>query len=131
MRLRTHFAAKGMAAEWERDFVDVRWEDSGQTWIGEVKLTRYLSRAEAFRMALGQLLVYCATQFSQTPRMVMFLDQPPDNSLLSLAERLGIFGRRRERRWPIRVQRGTRESGSSGSVLTADALTPPSRGATL
>ena len=58
MRLRAHFEAKGVPAEWERDFIDVRWEHGGVTWIGEVKLTRYLSAAEAFRTALGQLLVY-------------------------------------------------------------------------
>ena len=57
MRLRAHFEARGVSAEWERDFIDVRWERDGQTWIGEVKLTRYLTPAEAFRVALGQLLV--------------------------------------------------------------------------
>lgn len=89
MRLRAHFEARGISAEWERDFIDVRWEHAGQMWIGDVKLTRYLTAAEAFRAALGQLLVYGATQFSEPPRMVMFLDQSPDGRLLRLAERLG------------------------------------------
>jgi hypothetical protein len=90
MRLRAHFEAHGISAEWERDFVDVRWEHAGQTWIGEVKLTRYLTAAEAFRAALGQLLVYGATQFSEPLRMAMFLDAIPAEPLLSLAERLGV-----------------------------------------
>ena len=90
MRLRAHFEAQGVSAEWERDFIDVRWEHGGVTWIGEVKLTRYLSAAEAFRTALGQLLVYGATHFSEAPRMVMFLDQTPGERLLRLADTLGI-----------------------------------------
>jgi hypothetical protein len=90
MRLRAHFEARGTSAEWERDFIDVRWEQGGQTWIGEAKLTRYLTAAEAFRAALGQLLVYGATQFTEQPRMVMFLDQIPGEPLLHLAERLGV-----------------------------------------
>ena len=90
MRLRAHLEAQGVLAEWERDFIDVRWERGGVTWIGEVKLTRYLSAAEAFRTALGQLLVYGATHFSKSPRMVMFLDQSPGERLLRLADTLGI-----------------------------------------
>jgi hypothetical protein len=90
MRLRAHFEAHGLEAEWERDFIDVRWEHGGRTWIGEVKLPRYLTAAEAFRAALGQLLVYGATQFVEPPRMVMFLDQSPGEALLRLAERLGV-----------------------------------------
>jgi hypothetical protein len=91
MRLRADFEARGISAEWERDFVDVRWEHAGQTWIGEVKLTRYLTTAsEAFRAALGQPLVYGATQFTEPPRMVMFLDQSPGERLLRLAERLRV-----------------------------------------
>jgi hypothetical protein len=90
MRLRAHFEAHRISAKWELDFVDVRWEHAGQTWIGEVKLTRYLTASEAFRAALGQLLVYGATQFSEPPRMVMFLDQTPGEALLRLAERLGV-----------------------------------------
>ena len=74
MRLRAHFEAQGISAEWERDFIDVRWEHGRETWNGEVKLTRYLTASEAFRAALGQLLVYGATQFTEPPRMVMFLE---------------------------------------------------------
>jgi hypothetical protein len=85
MRLRAHFEALGISAEWERDFIDVRWEHAGETWIGEVKLTRHLTAAEAFRAALGQLLVYGATQFLESPRMVMFLDAVPRESLRRLA----------------------------------------------
>jgi hypothetical protein len=92
MRLRAHFDARGVSAEWERDFIDVRWEHGGETWVGEVKLTRYLTASEAFRAALGQLLVYGATQFTEPPRMVMFLDESPGEPLLRLAERLGVCG---------------------------------------
>ena len=67
----------------------MRWEHGGLTWIGEVELTRYLSVGEAFRAALGQLLVYRATHFSEAPGMVMFLDQSQER-LMQLAERLEV-----------------------------------------
>ena len=66
------------------------WEADGSRWIGEIKVTRYLSVDEAFRTALGQLLVYANTQFSAPPTMVMFLDRIPREALLRLAERLSI-----------------------------------------
>ena len=53
-------------------------------------MTGCLSVEEAFRAALGQLLVYGATHFSEAPRMVMFLDQSPEDRLLRLADRLGV-----------------------------------------
>jgi hypothetical protein len=40
--------------------------------IGEVKLTAYLSRDEAFRTALGQLLVCAFCQLLHPPVMVMW-----------------------------------------------------------
>jgi hypothetical protein len=90
MRLRGFLEARGVAADWERDFIDVQWQRAGQTWIGEVKVTRYLTVEEAFRAALGQLLVYAAKRFPVPPRLVMFLDQTPEESLLRLAMRLDI-----------------------------------------
>ena len=40
-------------AEWERDSVDVRFHLEGQTFIGEVKVTTYLSLDEAFQLLSG------------------------------------------------------------------------------
>jgi hypothetical protein len=90
MRLRRFLADRGVSAEWERDFIDVRWQLREQTWIGEVKVTRYLTIEEAFRTALGQLLVYAAKHFATTPGLVMFLDTQPAQALLSLATRLNV-----------------------------------------
>ena len=42
----------------EKDFVDVSFSASRQDFIGEIKVTRYLTLAQAFRAALGQLLDY-------------------------------------------------------------------------
>jgi hypothetical protein len=104
------------------DFIDVRWEHAGVTWIGEVKLSRYLTAAEAFRIALGQLLVYGATQFSEAPGMVMFLDEKPGDALLRLAERLGVVVRNRPRK--IRAAVDFRRHAACGGVsrLLAEAL---------
>ena len=80
-------------SEWERDYVDVRFWQNGQLFIGEIKVTAtgYLRLDEAFRTALGQLLVYGHTKFDEPPGLVMFLDRHlDDGKLLNLATALSI-----------------------------------------
>lgn len=89
-RLKTYLQHRGISAEFERDFVDVRWIQDGQQVIGEVKLTGYLTLDQAFRTALGQLLCYAHLQFDAPPLMVMFLDKQPDQKRLALARQLGV-----------------------------------------
>jgi hypothetical protein len=66
VRLKAHLTDRGITPELERDFVDVQWKQDGRNVIGEVKLTAYLSRDEAFRTALGQLLVCAFCQLLQS-----------------------------------------------------------------
>jgi hypothetical protein len=40
---------KGVSAEWERDFVDVRFQLDGETYVGEIKVTTTLRLEEAFQ----------------------------------------------------------------------------------
>lgn len=89
-RLSRYLANRGVAAEFEKDFVDVRWMQDGKSVIGEVKVTGYLTLDQAFRAALGQLLFYAHVQFDDSPLMVMFLDGQPDDRRLALARRLGV-----------------------------------------
>ena len=69
VRLKDFLAGRGIVAEWERDFVDVRFQLEGHTFIGEVKVTTYLSLDEAFRTALGQLLFYGHVGFEKPPEL--------------------------------------------------------------
>ena len=70
--------------------MDVRFQLEGQTFIGEVKVTTYLSLDEAFRTALGQLLFYGHVGFENPPELIMLLDQKPDDKRLRLASKLGV-----------------------------------------
>jgi hypothetical protein len=90
VRLKEFLSSRGLQAEWERDFVDVRFSVNGRTFIGEVKVTTYLSLDEAFRIALGQLLFYRHIRFEEIPDMVMLLDCVPDQRRVQLASRLGV-----------------------------------------
>ena len=93
VRLQEFFARRDVRSEWERDYVDVRFWQGGQLFIGEIKVTAtgHLRLEEAFRTALGQLLVYGHTKFDEPPGLVMFLDRHLDNSkLLDLANSLSI-----------------------------------------
>lgn len=81
---------RDVTAQWELDFIDVQFKLGGQPFIGEIKTTGYLSWDEAFRTALGQLLVYAHVRFDRPPAMVMFLDADPGTKRTALATRLGI-----------------------------------------
>ena len=90
VRLGEFFKATGVDAEWERDYVDVRFTIDRQLFIGEIKVTGHLRLEEAFRAALGQLLVYAHTKFPSPAGMVMFLDREPKDALVALASALKI-----------------------------------------
>jgi hypothetical protein len=91
IRLKGFLERHRIEAEWERDFVDVRFSRGGHTFIGEIKVTsHFLKRDEAFRVALGQLLFYGHLRFEQLPGLVMFFDFEPAKTRIELASRLGI-----------------------------------------
>jgi len=52
-RLKGFLSGKNAVVEWERDFVDVRFTLDGRLFIGEIKVTTYLTLDEAFRTAIG------------------------------------------------------------------------------
>ena len=90
VQLKAWLDARTVAAEWERDFIDVQFVLGDERHIGEIEVTGYLRAEEAFRAALGQLLVYGRLKFQRPPRMLMLLDHRPVDALLELATSLGI-----------------------------------------
>jgi len=56
--LQSFLAARGVTAESEGNFIDVKFSIAGQTFLGEIKVSTYLTPAEAFRASVGQLLDY-------------------------------------------------------------------------
>jgi len=91
VRLKRYLASKGVTAEFEKDFVDVRFSAGGTDFIGEVKVTGGWLRVEqAFRAALGQLLDYAHTRCEKPVSLIMFLDKELDTKRLELADKLGI-----------------------------------------
>jgi hypothetical protein len=90
VRLSKFFSERGVKAEMEKDFVDVSFSLSKEDFIGEIKVTRNLTLAQAFRAALGQLLDYGYVRTGKPPQMVMFLDQPLDQQRLRLASLLKV-----------------------------------------
>ncbi len=90
VRLKAYLESLGITAEWERDYIDVTFIYGNRRHIGEIKVTGYLRPEEAFRTALGQLLVYDHVRFEQCPDLVMFLDYRPVDALLRLATLFGI-----------------------------------------
>ena len=88
--LKRHLNAKHVKPELERDFVDVGFWVKDQHFIGEIKVTNCLSPAEAFRIAIGQVLEYSWIKVDDHPKMIIFLDQEIDEVRVSLASRLEI-----------------------------------------
>lgn len=56
VRLSQFLKDRGVTAEMEKNFVDVSFSVDGESFIAEIKVTRNLTLAQAFRTALGQLL---------------------------------------------------------------------------
>jgi hypothetical protein len=48
VQLKAWLEARGVTAEWERDFIDVQFALAGERYIGEIKVTGYLRAEEAF-----------------------------------------------------------------------------------
>ena len=90
VRLSRYFESRGVAAVWEKDFIDVMFSMGSARFIGEIKVTGYLRLDEAFRTALGQLLEYAHLKFNEPPGLVMLLDRDLDERRLALATKLGI-----------------------------------------
>src|SRR5262249_36164350 len=90
VRLKEFLASRGVHAEWERDYVDVRLWVRDIMFIGEIKVTGWLRLEEAFRVALGQLLEYAHLRFEKRLGMIMFFDRVLDRRRLQLATTLGI-----------------------------------------
>lgn len=90
VRLSQFLNDRGVAAEMEKNFIDVSFTIGEENYIGEIKVTRNLTIAQAFRTALGQLLEYGYLLFEKPPRLVMFLDQRLDEKRLRLASALNI-----------------------------------------
>src|SRR5262245_33950474 len=62
-------------------FADVRFVVGDRVFIGEIKVTSYLSIDEAFRTAPGQLLFYAHMQFESKPGLIALLDRLLDAEL--------------------------------------------------
>jgi transcription termination/antitermination protein NusA len=90
VRLKEFLRKKGIVADCEQDFIDVKFTTAGRVFIGEVKVTTYLSVVEAFRAALGQILDYARATSEESPGAVIFLDQQLDRERTDLATKLGI-----------------------------------------
>jgi hypothetical protein len=90
VRLSQFLKGRNITAEMEKNFVDVSFSVDGESFIGEIKVTRNLTLAQAFRAALGQLLEYGHLLFAEPPNLIMFLDQKPDERRLQLASVLSI-----------------------------------------
>ncbi len=88
--LRDFLRARGLKPDTEGDFVDVSFLIDSNHYLGEVKVTNWLSLAEAFRSALGQILDYGSASKSANPRLVIFLDRRLDARRIKLATALGI-----------------------------------------
>ena len=88
--LRRFLEARGVKPNMEENFVDVGFTLDGDHYIGEIKVTTYLTPQQAFRTAVGQVLEYAHLAFKRTPQMMIFLDHSPDERRVALAEKLGI-----------------------------------------
>jgi len=91
LRLEEFLKAKGLAPMFEKDYIDVQFSLGSDHFIGEVKVTNWLSINEAFRIALGQILDYAHTRRTDKPGLVIFLDKNVDEKRrIDLATTLGI-----------------------------------------
>jgi hypothetical protein len=90
VRLRKYLESKGVVADFEKDFIDVQFVASSHRFIGEIKVTGWLTLEQAFRLALGQLYEYAHMKFSEPVEMVMLLDRSPGEARLQLATQLSI-----------------------------------------
>jgi len=90
VQLAQYLKDRRVCFEMERDFVDVVISLPAGRYIGEIKVTRNLTIAQAFRSALGQVIEYAYTLFDSPPRMTIFMDQKLDPARLKIATAFGI-----------------------------------------
>jgi len=88
-RLKRFLEERDIAAELERDFIDISFSIGSECFIGEIKVTKWFGPAPAFRIALGQLLDY-AYRFETRPHMLMLLDEEPGGRRTALATSLSV-----------------------------------------
>lgn len=90
IRLKKFLESKGLTPKFEDEYIDVEFSVGGESFIGEVKVTNWLSVAEAFRIALGQVLDYSYTRRDGFG-LIIFLDTELDNPRrLELASALRV-----------------------------------------
>ena len=90
-RLKAFLKAQRVQAEFEKNYVDVSFSLGSDLFLGEVKLTNWLTIGEAFRIALGQILDYDCLGRTKSAGLVIFLDQEvKDRQRIELATRLGV-----------------------------------------
>jgi hypothetical protein len=91
IRLKNFLESKELAPKFERDYIDVEFSIGNESFIGEVKVTNWLSITEAFRIAVGQILDYAYTRRTNKHGMMIFLDKELDNPRrLELASKLQV-----------------------------------------
>ncbi len=90
VELKNYLGNKNIVARFEENFIDVQFENEGDSYIGEIKVTTNISTSQAFRAALGQVLEYAHLKFDEKPKMIMFLDSQLDEQRLNLASSLSI-----------------------------------------
>jgi len=90
IQLRDFLRGRGVKLDFEGDFIDVSFSLDGNDYLGEVKVTNWLSTAEAFRIALGQILDYGSASKTESPRLIIFLDKELDARRIKLASALGV-----------------------------------------
>jgi hypothetical protein len=91
IRLENFLKSKGLAPKSEQDYIDVEFSILNDSFIGEVKVTNWLSIAEAFRLALGQILDYAYTRRTEKHGLIILLDKELDNPRrLELASKLQV-----------------------------------------
>jgi hypothetical protein len=90
VKLKNFLVSRGVHADMEADFIDVSFSVPETECIGEIKVTRNLTLAQAFRAALGQVIEYGYLRCRKLPHMIIFLDQCLDPERLKIATALGI-----------------------------------------
>lgn len=79
IRLKKFLESKGLTPKFEDEYIDVEFSVGSDSFMGEVKVTNWLSVAEAFRIALGQILDYACTRRTDGFGLIIFLDTELDN----------------------------------------------------
>ena len=91
IRLEKFLESRNLAPKFEVDSIDVEFSVRNECFMGEVKVTNWLSISEAFRIALGQILDYACTRRTNKHGLIIFLDRDLDDPRrLELASELHV-----------------------------------------